>query len=142
MQRATAVTAIAGLVLTLAPTSLSRPLEWWQGVILVTALATSVAAIALSVAVQHPHKTQAPSVKQLREHWRRYLDGEKRDLIAQVAEDLVRSASPAELSAAEFAKGEADSRVKRLKYAYWAVTAALIAVGLLTVTAALRGEPT
>jgi hypothetical protein len=141
-QRATTIIALAGVLLTLAPKALTEVNQGWQRALLVGTLAASAVTIALALAVLRPKPTGAPSVYELRERWGQYRQDAKSDLVVQVAEDLLRSSTTGELSAAEFAKTDADHRIRKLKHAYWVLTVALGLTATLTTVAAFQGGNT
>ncbi len=132
--------ALAGVLLTLAPKALTESDEAWQQGLLVATLVVSAATIGLALLVLRPRTSAAPSAKQLRQRWAEYRRGTgKPGLAMQVAEDLLRSTNMDELSAAEFAKDDADYRIRKLKHAYWSLSLALALTAALTTVAAFQG---
>lgn len=135
-QRALGVIAFSGALLALAPRTVSQGgnhLTWVKAVYVV-ATALIILTIGLALGALAPQTTQAPSIGALRKHWHEHLfphgarrQGRDRD----VAETLLLGTDLTRRSPLDFAKDEADSRVRRLRYAYFALTPAIICFGVL-----------
>lgn len=136
--RATAVMAFAGGLLALTPSGLDQNPSTSELVVFFATLGLSVATAALAMWSLLPRATEGPSIAGLRERWAVHSGQEgPNEQVHQNAEELLRSTDLDENSLLDFAKDDADSRVRRLKWAYWTLASALGAVSVLTSMTAL-----
>lgn len=137
-RRATAVMAFAGGLLALAPRALESAPSAPQLVALGATLALASLTVVLAMSSLRPRTTQGPSVSELRKLWadHRKPSGPV-DHVHQVAEELMLSSKPGEDSPLDSAKKDANIRIKRLKWAYYVLSMALVSASTLTTMTAL-----
>lgn len=138
-QRATAIMAFAGGVMALGPTALTDEPSTAQWAAFLATMATAVLTVCCAMGSLVPRKTEAPSVNDLRKLFRAHLSTRPTEApVHQVVETLLRTTEDEKPSLLQLARGEADTRMRRLRWAYWALTGALVAVSSLTTLNALQ----
>lgn len=139
-QRATAMMAFAGGVLALtsaaAPESSSVP----QVVAFLITLTLVVATVVLAVSSLVPRPSEGPSVSDLRKQWlnHRQSDGDV-EQVHQITESLLRTTATDEKpSFLALAHQDANRRMRRLRWACWALGGSLLALSALIALNALQ----
>lgn len=146
--RAAPVMAFSGALLALIPhlvTTDASQITSARILFVVTAV-LAVTAASLAAATLWPRTGHVSEIRQIREQWQQYRhdsDAPAGDRNHQAAENLLGSADPAQCSPLESIRGEADSRMKTLGYAYLALGAALVGTAALAVQQVLTtgGNP-
>jgi hypothetical protein len=135
-QRAIGVIAFSGVLLALLPRGFdpnTHPGGWIIRMYVVCAVIILIT-VFIAISALIPRKTEAPGVSQLREMWHEHLRpaGERsRDRHNDITETLLLGTFLTDKSPVDHAKVEADTRTERLKYAYYTLALALIAVAAL-----------
>ncbi|MGO4129935.1 hypothetical protein AB4Y78_04850 [Janibacter sp. RAF52] len=138
-QRATAVMAFAGAVLAITSSAMPESPGWLQSIAFLITLALAVASVGLAISSLAPRATEGPSVNDLREQWRQHRksDGPV-EHVHQITESLLRTTADEEPSFLDHAREEANRRMTRLKWAYWALGSSLVALSVLSALTAFH----
>lgn len=136
--RAVGLLGFAGVILALLPRGLdlNGPLHMTVG-LRASLIATTVlllATAAFGILVLAPQQSGAPSVGQLREHWRDYANGSgPSSPVAQITEDLLHGTSVEADSPVDLAAREANRRARWFKYAAASLGLGLVALATLVI---------
>lgn len=136
--RSVALLGFTGVILALLPRGLDLDdrIEVTAGirVALIATAALLLCAAAFCLLVLAPHRTTAPSIQQLREHWRDYADGKTVPRPqAQMAERLLHGRSVQATSPIDLAFQEANRRGRWFTFAVIFLGAALLTLTALVI---------
>lgn len=132
-QRATAVMAFAGGVLAITSSAAQDPPTVAQLVAFLGTLVLAVGTVGLAIWSLVPRPSEGPSVSDLRKQWlsHRKSDGEV-EHVHQITESLLRAITPEKPSFLTLAREDANRRMKRLRWAYWALGGSLVCLAALS----------
>lgn len=138
-QRATAVMAFAGGVLAITSSAVPESPSWIHLAAFLVTLTLAVIAVGLAMWSLVPQPTEGPSVADLREQWRKHHAAEGSvEHVHQITESLLRTTAHEKPSFLTLAREDANGRMKRLRWAYWALGASLVALSVLSALTAFH----
>ncbi len=132
-QRATAVMAFAGGVLAITSSVVPESPSSFELFAFFMTLGLAVIAVGLAMWSLVPRPSEGPSVGDLQAQWvgHRAPNGPV-EHVHQITESLLRTTAESEPSFLSLARDDANARMKRLRWAYWALGGSLVALSVLS----------